>query len=220
MGDMEKVNFSEYLRRHRRNLELTQREASELVDIPMRTYQSLEGDEGEPSFENLLKILTGFKVSLEQLLEMPVPQPKPPTPEEIDATVARQAREITRLQSQLDLVTKQLEMSQKSKNSDISEESVAASNEKPPKRYQPDPLVTNHIHDKNAEGQYHKDDTNFDSLILDLEAAATVLNDEQMREVVADLQETISDHLEIASKDESNISDSSSSPSKKKDSRE
>lgn len=168
---MEKINFSECLRRHRRNLELTQREASETTDIPMRTYQALEGGEADPSFENLLKILAGFKSSLEQLLSIPVPKPAPATP-----GVSELARELTLANDRIAALTAELAA--------INDQKLVASNEKASKRYQEPPLVTKTGENVNPDTGYHTHDIPIPPEIL------RALADPKMRdELVADVRE-------------------------------
>lgn len=65
---MKKNNFKENLRKYRENLNLSQKEFAEKLDINATTYRNYENSSREPDYDTLIKIANALDVSIDTLL--------------------------------------------------------------------------------------------------------------------------------------------------------
>lgn len=65
---MKKNNFKENLRKYRENLNLSQKEFAEKLDINATTYRNYENSSREPDYDTLIKIAHALDVSIDTLL--------------------------------------------------------------------------------------------------------------------------------------------------------
>ncbi|MBO5954633.1 MAG: helix-turn-helix transcriptional regulator [Clostridia bacterium] len=63
-------NFSKNLKIERKSRNLTQKQVAEAIGIKTQSYQAYENNVALPSAENLLKIVTFFEISLDDLFEI------------------------------------------------------------------------------------------------------------------------------------------------------
>lgn len=63
-------NFSKNLKFERKARKLTQRDVAQLLGIKTQSYQAYESGISMPTVENLLKIASIFKVSIDDLFEL------------------------------------------------------------------------------------------------------------------------------------------------------
>lgn len=63
-------NFSKNIKIERKSRNLTQRQVAEQIGIKTQSYQAYENCIAMPTVENLLKIVTFFSISIDDLFEI------------------------------------------------------------------------------------------------------------------------------------------------------